>query len=201
MHFKSPALITAISFTLGSNAQVLGFWNRPAFSACPSISPGPATLQQLSELPLAFRPDPDTESAIRQTLSLYPFAVDGRNFDALDRIFTPNVRTNYSEPINEVVGLTNIKAAIAAGLDNFAATHHSFGTQYIVRCAKDSAISVTYYTASHYFHPSKPAEIQNGSEVLYATGRYEDTWERQGDGGWKIANRNLVYQGPLIYDR
>lgn len=166
---------------------------------CPSISPGPATSQQLSQLPLA-PPDAKTETAIRQTLSLYPFAVDTRSYDLFDRIFTADVRTNYSEPINEVVGLDNVKASIASGLDNFAATHHSYGTQYIARCGGTSAISITYFTASHYFLPSRPAQVQNSSAVLYATGRYEDTWQRQRDGSWKIANRNLVYDGPLIAD-
>jgi hypothetical protein len=192
-------LLALLSITCLSDSAVgQPVWWKPTSNAqCPSISPGPATYQQLGELPLV-RPDPDTESAIRSVLSLYPFAVDGKNFEIFDRIFTQDVRTNYSAPINVLVGLDQVKAVIAQGLDNFAATHHSYGTQYIANCGRGSAISVTYFTASHYFHPSQPAEVQNITAVLWATGRYEDTWQRQQDGGWKISNRNLVYTGPLI---
>ena len=200
MQVKLPSLLVIVSLGCGAVGQRPRLWNQPNVNQCPSISPGPATLQQLGELPLGPPLDLETESTIRRTLSLYPFAVDGRNFDVFDRIFTTDVRTNYSVPINEVVGLTKVKTTIAAGLDSFAATHHSYGTQYIIGCGKDTAISITYYTASHYFKPSQPGEIENSTAVLYATGRYEDTWHRQQDGSWKIANRNLVYQGPLISD-
>lgn len=193
MRLELLALLAVTSSTLAQPS----WWKSTSNAQCPSISPGPATLQQLAELPIV-RPDPETESVIRSTLSLYPFAVDGRNFEVFDRLFTSDVRANYSEPINVLVGLDQVKTVIASGLNNFAATHHSYGTQYIASCGRGGAISITYFTASHYFKPSKPSEIQNISSVLWATGRYEDTWRKQRDGQWKIANRNLVYTGPLI---
>lgn len=198
MRIAPVRLLTVASLMYMAGAERPKWFDHASSSPCPSIAPGPASLQQLSELPLAQPLAPDIESAIRRTLSLYPFAVDGRNFAAFDHIFSTDVRANYSEPINELLGLEQVKTAVAAGLDNFASTHHSYGTQYIAACGKTSAISVTYYTASHYFKPSQPAEVQNSSDVLYATGRYEDTWQKQRDGSWKIANRNLVYTGPLI---
>jgi hypothetical protein len=144
-------------------------------------------------------PYPNNEyEAVRRTLALYPFAVDSRNFDAFDQIFTQDVRTNYSTPINEVIGLENVKKVLADGLGHFTGTHHSYGTQYIAVCTPESAISITYYTANHYFLPWQPGDVQNASAVLYASGRYEDTWTKTDDGSWRIKNRNLVYDGPLI---
>lgn len=162
-------------------------------SECPNISPGPATLSQLANLPLSPFTDPVSIESIRNTLALYPFAVDGRNWPALSRIFASNARANYSEPLGVSNGVDNITQSISAGISNFAATQHRYGTQYINICSLNSAISVTYYEASHFFSSTLGPAIENDSQTLFATGRYEDTWARQDDGSWKIVNRNLVY--------
>ena len=88
--------------------------------------------------------------------------------------------------------MENVKSAIATGLSNFAVMHHSFGTRFIASCLRDSAISVTYYTTSHYFEAGDTGGVRNGSDVLYATERYKDSWENQRDGSLLIVNRNLV---------
>ncbi|KAI9647722.1 hypothetical protein NHQ30_004108 [Ciborinia camelliae] len=150
------------------------------YSACPNISPGPARAFQLPELlPISPFPDPIATESIRNTLALYAFAIDGRNWAALSRVFAPNARANYSEPLGIMYG-------------------HRYGTQYIAICSLTSAISVTYLQASHFFLPDVAPVIEDDSHTLFATGRYEDTWAKLDDGTWKIVNRNLFYIGPLI---
>lgn len=187
-------LLTILGLALSITAQAAA----TSTGNCPTISPGPLALNQLADLPLSAKAEPDIEQAIRNTLALYVYAIDGRRFDIFNRIFVDNVRTNYSEPLNEIIGVENLKTTLAAGLNNFALTHHLLGSTYIFSCGRDTAISVTYYTASHFFLPSNQGDIQSPQNVLYATARYEDSWKKQKDGSWKIINRNNVYSGPMI---
>ncbi|TGO63761.1 hypothetical protein BCON_0011g00580 [Botryotinia convoluta] len=167
-------------------------------SKCPDISPGPASPFQLSELlPISPLTDPVAIETIRNTLSLYAFAIDGRNWQAFSRVFASDARANYSEPIPVLYGLQNITDAVAAQIIPFAGTHHRYGTQYIAICSPASAISITYLEASHFFLPDTAPVVEDDSHVLFATGRYEDTW-RKANGTWKIVNRNFVFIGPLI---
>ncbi|KAB8303951.1 hypothetical protein EYC80_005309 [Monilinia laxa] len=169
------------------------------YSVCPSISPGPVTASQLPELlPISLSTDSIATESIRNTLALYAFALDGRNWAAFSRIFAPNVRANYSEPLGIMNGVQSITDGISAGVSQFAATQHRYGTQYIAICSPSSAVSVTYLQASHFFLPGIGPVAEDGSHTLFATGRYEDTWSKLSDGTWKIVNRNFVFMGPLI---
>ncbi|KAF7940474.1 uncharacterized protein EAE98_000601 [Botrytis deweyae] len=155
---------------------------------------------QLAELlPISPFTDPVAIETIRNTLSLYAFAIDGRNWQAFSRVFAPDARANYSEPLPVLYGLQNITDAIAAQVTQFTGTHHRYGTQYIAICSPTSAISVTYLEASHFFLPHTSPVIEDDSNTLFATGRYEDTWKKT-NGIWKIVNRNLVFIGPFILD-
>lgn len=167
-------------------------------SACNNISPGPATLAQLADLLVPNVVDLVATESIRNTLALYAFAVDGRNWAALARVFAKDARANYSEPLGVSYGIDNITESISAGIAIFAAMQHRYGTQFLQVCSPASAISVTYYTASHFFSTDVAPTVQNDSQTLYATGRYEDTWSKQVDGSWKIVNRNLVYSVSAV---
>lgn len=187
-------------------------------SGCPVISPGPATASQLAELPISPFPDPRVTESIRNILALYAFSVDSRNWAGFATVFAVDARANYSEPLGVVVGVENITTAISAGLTGFAGTQHRYATQYIGICSPSSAISITYFEASHFFSSAIAPAVQNTTQTLYAVGRYEDTWNKQDDETWKITNRNLVYmvskilalswwsteltlsQGPLMLD-
>ncbi|THV52883.1 hypothetical protein BGAL_0065g00110 [Botrytis galanthina] len=169
-------------------------------SKCPNISPGPASSLQLAELlPISPLTDPIATETIRNTLSLYAFAIDGRNWQAFSRVFALDARANYSEPLPVLYGLQNITDAIAAQVTQFTGTHHRYGTQYIAICSPTSAISITYLEASHFLLPHTSPVIEDDSHTLFATGRYEDTWKKT-NGIWKIVNRNLVFIGPFILD-
>ncbi|CAI7569724.1 hypothetical protein N7533_002005 [Penicillium manginii] len=135
--------------------------------------------------------DAGTIDAIRNTLAIYPFAIDGKNFDALSKVFTADATANYSAPLNVLHPLTTIQSSLKASLV-CVTTQHLYGTQWIDVLSPTTARSVTYYQASHFGKGS------SANQALYAYGQYQDNWERQTGGSWRIVHRNLVYMGPLI---
>ncbi|KAK8034334.1 hypothetical protein PG993_009329 [Apiospora rasikravindrae] len=177
----------------------------PPSKPCPDMAPGPVPLSELVQTlqPLNAVSDLAAESTIRNTLALYPLAIDTRTFSALDRIFSTDARANYSYPLGVMQGREAIKTTLQQALETtWKGTQHMYGTQIIQVCSPMSAISVTYYTASHFLVAGTGPEALTGPQsVVYAYGQYQDTWERQGgEDGWRITNRNLVYLGPLIAD-
>jgi hypothetical protein len=138
-------------------------------------------------------PDPIATEAIRQSLALYALAIDGRNYEVLRKVFTPNARANYSDPIGVLNGVQAIIDTLAPSLSTFVSTQHHLGTQLIHVCGLSSAVSVTYFQATHWFTPYTGVENPvDNSKVLIDKAQYQDTWARQKDGSWKITNRNLV---------
>lgn len=79
--------ITLLSAILLFSSTSVQTGTAPSSVSCPSISPGPEPLYNLAT---DFAPpvvvDPISIEAIRQTLALYPFAIDGKNWNALNRI-------------------------------------------------------------------------------------------------------------------
>jgi hypothetical protein len=162
---------------------------------CLDIHTKPLTTNQLATIfsPLP-KPDASAIESIRSTLALYPFSIDGKNYDGLDKVFTPDAVANYSAPIFVVKGLDAIKKAIAPLLAVYTGTHHLYGTQVVNVCEKDTAVAVTYSTATHFVSSNFAGVDQfNQSDLLFAYGRYEDTLVRQRDDTWRIKYRNLVY--------
>ncbi len=164
--------------------------------SCPNLLlPGPEPLYNLpTDFPTPTVIDPVITEIIRQTLALYPLAIDGKNWGALARIFDTNAYVNYSNPLGVLRGVDQIISVLSQSLSQFVSTQHLYGTQYIDVCNGFSAVSVTYFRAAHFFSPFvNGTTAVNTTEILWAYGQYQDTWARQGDGTWKIANRNLVY--------
>lgn len=129
--------------------------------------------------------NPSDLEAIRNVLAHYPLAIDGKNFDALDLVFTSNAVTNYSAPLNILTPLSAIKSGLKASLAPVT-TQHSYGTQVIDVTSSKSALSVTYFIANHFgigVHAGK---------IATAYGQYQDTLVKQ-SGKWRISRRNLVY--------
>jgi ketosteroid isomerase-like protein len=133
-----------------------------------------------------FKADSNDVEAVRATLALYPLAIDGKNFAALNLVFTTNAVANYSAPLNVLSPLSTIQSVLQASL-NPVTTQHAFGTQLIDMLSCDSAFSVTYYTATHF------GRGPFLGKTVTAFGQYQDVWAKQKDGSWKINHRNLVY--------
>ncbi|KAL5339024.1 hypothetical protein BJX70DRAFT_364810 [Aspergillus crustosus] len=161
-----------------------------------SATPIPSPVLPFHSLPTLFPPpatvDASSTEAIRQTLALYPLAIDGKNFDALNLIFTEDVVANYSAPLGILTPLSSIQATLSGSLA-CVSTQHSFETQLIDVTSKSEATSITYYQASHF-------GLKEGftGEVATAYGQYQDFWRRQRDGTWKVVSRNLVYMSEVI---
>ncbi|KAF2437758.1 hypothetical protein P171DRAFT_399340 [Karstenula rhodostoma CBS 690.94] len=175
-----------------------------ASQPCAQFSPSPIPIQQLPDY---FPPHTsldattllDTE-AMRQTLTFYPYIIDGRAFPSLSSIFTTDAVANYSAPLGVLKGLSTIAATLEQALASFPGTQHLLGPQSVRICDSKKAISVTYYRAVHFLPQNGtvgPGDIVGGDSVLYAYGQYQDTWEKR-DGLWKIVYRNLVYMGPFV---
>lgn len=135
--------------------------------------------------------DAGTTEAIRNTLAIYPFAIDGKNFDALSKVFTTDAVANYSAPLNVLTPLSAIQSVLESSL-TCVTTQHLLGTQWIDILSPLAAESVTYFRAAHF---GKGAAAD---QVYYAYGQYQDNWARQGDGTWRIVHRNLVYMVRLL---
>ncbi|KAJ5690160.1 hypothetical protein N7462_004552 [Penicillium macrosclerotiorum] len=135
--------------------------------------------------------DAGTIEAIRNTLAIYPFAIDGKNFDALNKVFTTDATANYSAPLNILSPLSSIQSVLESSLA-CVTTQHLYGTQWIDVLSPITARSVTYFRAAHF------GKGETEGQVLYAYGQYQDNWERQLTGTWRIVHRNLVYMGPQI---
>lgn len=106
------------------------------FFSLPTIFPEPTAPQN----PVDF-------IQIRNTINLYPLAVDGKNYGALGEVFTPNVVANLSQG-GLIHGLPALEGAIGASFVHVT-TQHQLGTQYIdIIKGGCQAKSVTYFTAT-----------------------------------------------------
>ncbi|KAL3475583.1 hypothetical protein BJX99DRAFT_259358 [Aspergillus californicus] len=154
------------------------------------ITPVPFyTLPTLFTPPL--HPDTTATEAIRQTLALYPLAIDGKNFAALSAVFTEDAIANYSAPLNVLAPLSGIQETLRESL-KCVTTQHLYGTQVIDVLSPGTARSVTYFQASHF-----GTKVGLEKEVATAHGQYQDFWVR-GEGGWRVKRRNLVYMSEVL---
>lgn len=132
---------------------------------------------------------------IRDTLALYPLALDGRNYDVLDKIFVSDVHSTYMEPLGAFSNLQDLKSGLAKVLDGLASTQHNYGTEIVNILSPTTAVSVTYIQSSHFTNqgPIDTNVFLDDGNVFYGFAQYQDLWARQGDGLWKITNRVTVY--------
>jgi hypothetical protein len=123
--------------------------------SCPSDPSLPSNTSAVgnAELPVVYSKvgypqDPTIIEKIRNTLALYPLAVDGKDFGALDLVFTQDVVANYSAPLNELSPLSTLKSEVQENLA-YVTTQHKLSTQVIeVMPSGYEAKSLTYIEAT-----------------------------------------------------
>ena len=94
--------------------------------------------------------DPIALEQIRNTLALYPLAIDGKNFAALDLVFSQDVVANYSAPLNVLTPLSTVQSILQKSLA-VTQTQHKLSTQVIeIMPHGCQAMSLTYYEAMHF---------------------------------------------------
>jgi hypothetical protein len=117
---------------------------------------------------------------IQQLLIDYSTAIDKRQFDDLDRVFTPDAYIDYRAMGGVDGRFPEVKAWLAQVLPNFPAYAHMLGN-FDVRIDGDTASSRTIC-----FNPMVLGGEQN--QILYCGLWYEDEFIRTAEG-WRMSSR------------
>ena len=119
---------------------------------------------------------------IQDLFARYSFAIDERDWEALDHIFTPDARIDYTESGGAKGSLAEIKAWLPGALARFPAFQHMVATTKLT-LAGDKATSRTIL-----FNPMVE-EGEGGERQTFFMGLwYRDTLVRT-PGGWRISER------------
>lgn len=160
-------------------------------SSCPQILPAPAA----ASLPQYFLPKDIKDSqlddieTIRQTLHFYALILDSKAFPLLDRVFAPTATANYSGLAGVFEGLPSIQTFLAGSLAAYPKTQHLIGNHIIDVCASKTAVSQTYFQATHFPNTTE------GIFTAYVT--HQDVWEKSKDG-WRIMYSNFGITVSLV---
>jgi 3-phenylpropionate/cinnamic acid dioxygenase small subunit len=117
--------------------------------------------------------------AIQQVLFRYAYALDARDYDALDEVFRSDAALHTSG--GTTMTPAQYKAMCATELPKLDATHHMV-TNTMVHVTGDRATSRAYFQAQHVKKALAP-----DSQLLMA-GWVDDELERTPDG-WRIVVR------------
>ena len=122
-----------------------------SLSSQPPILPPPVPLISVPGT-YASATKPQSADAIAQilnTLSIYPFAIDGKDFASLSLVFTEDVTANLSAPLGLLTPLQPMADVIEKTLANVD-TQHAYGTQLVELIDVCRARSVSYFSATHF---------------------------------------------------
>lgn len=117
---------------------------------------------------------------IQQLLIDYSTAIDKRQFDDLDLVFTPDAYIDYRAMGGIDGRYPEVKAWLAQVLPNFPAYFHMLGNADI-RVDGDAATSRTIC-----FNPMK---LNDDGQILFCGLWYEDEFIRTTDG-WRLTRRS-----------
>jgi hypothetical protein len=116
---------------------------------------------------------------INDLMVAYCYAVDTRNYDALDEVFTEDAVIDYSEMVGIKGNPTEIKAFLKEGLAPISAFQHIISTSQI-KLDGDRASGRTICT--------NPMVIREGQHLLAFGLWYRDEFVRTAKG-WRISSR------------
>ena len=147
--------------------------------SCPSNSSLPSNTSAVSiaKLPAAYSKvgypqNPTVIEQIRNTLALYSLAVDGKDFGALDLVFTQDVVANYSAPLNVLSPLSTLKSEVQGSLA-YVTTQHKLSTQVIeIMPSGCEAKSLTYVEATLFgqgHYEGQVCMLVSGGKARYQT--------------------------------
>ena len=117
--------------------------------------------------------------AIQQVLFHYAYALDARDYDALDEVFSADAKLHTSG--GTLMSSAQYKAMCATELAKLDATHHMV-TNTSVTVDGDRANSRAYFQAQHV-----KGSLAPDSQLLMA-GWVDDEFERHAQG-WRIVDR------------
>lgn len=110
----------------------------------------------------------------------YALALDTKDFDALDDVFTPDARADLLEDLE---GREAIKARIRRAIEPLDRTQHLVGNHLVV-------VDGDRATCSSYLQSQHVRRAAEGGPNFIVAGRYEDRLIRTSNG-WRIEFRRL----------
>jgi SnoaL-like domain len=119
---------------------------------------------------------------IQQLMTIYSNAIDRRDFDRLDTVFTPDAYIDYRAMGGIDGRYLEVKAWLGPALKSFPRYYHLIANTEIV-LAGDDATSRTVC-----FNPMEVPLPQGGSQVMFLGLWYVDKLVRTPDG-WRITER------------
>lgn len=119
---------------------------------------------------------------IQDLLSRYSYAIDERDWDALDTVFTPDAIIDYEESGGIRGGVAQIKAWLPRALERFPRYQHMVATTKL-ELDGDRARSRTVL-----FNPMVYKRDDGIEQVFFLGLWYRDLLVRT-SGGWRIAER------------
>ncbi|MDT0574972.1 nuclear transport factor 2 family protein [Croceicoccus sp. F390] len=132
------------------------------------------SLQQLSD-----------RAEIQDLMTSYSYAIDDRNWDALDDVFTPDAIIDYSEAGGSRGDVATTKRFLAGAMKSFTGFQHMVSTTDI-KINGDEAHARTIL-----FNPmimEGEASGENRGRIFFIGLWYEDTVVRS-PKGWRISHR------------
>jgi hypothetical protein len=118
--------------------------------------------------------------AITDTVVAYATAIDGRNWNLFESLFTRDAVWDYRGGDGRHTGPKQIVARVAPTISRLDATQHLL-TNHVIVLEGDTARHTCYYLAQH---------LRGGGHFL-AAGRYTDELRRV-RGRWLISYRILI---------
>ncbi len=120
---------------------------------------------------------------IQDLFARYSFAIDERDWQTLDQIFTPDALIDYSETGGAKGSLAEIKAWLPRALERFPAFQHMVATTRLV-IDGDAATSRTIL-----FNPMVLPDKDGTQQTFFMGLWYRDRLVRT-EAGWRIAERH-----------
>lgn len=119
---------------------------------------------------------------IQDLFARYSFAIDERDWDALDHVFTPDARIDYSETGGAAGTFAQIKAWLPVALERFPMFQHMVATTRL-ELEGDTARSRTIL-----FNPMVHRDEAGEQRTFFIGLWYRDRLVRTPEG-WRIAER------------
>lgn len=119
---------------------------------------------------------------IQDLFARYSFAIDDRDFDALESIFTPDAIIDYSETGGAKGTVGEIKAWLPVAMKRFPMFQHMVATTKL-KLDGDKATSRTIL-----FNPMTFRKADGQDQVFFIGLWYRDELVRTSDG-WRISSR------------
>jgi hypothetical protein len=125
---------------------------------------------------------------IQELLVAYSYAIDGRDFDALDNVFTPDAHIDYTEMGGSAGNVAETKDFLTKNMGNFAGFQHMVATTKLEFGEQDEQ-GRDIVRGRTICHNPMVIDKGNGKTHVFFCGLwYRDVFVRT-DQGWRIKDR------------